>query len=79
MLQGRQSVGRNNGGFALSEVLDVFDDSMLGFRVYSAEGVVQDQDFGVLYQGPGDGYSLLLSPGNGDASFSNHCVQPLWK
>lgn len=42
MGQGGQAVGRNNGGFSLTDLTEVSDDGLFGHLVYRRQGVVQD-------------------------------------
>ena len=77
--EGGDPVGDQNDT-GLSEAFgDCLPDPGIGLGVHSGEGIVEDHNGGVLGQHPGNGGTLLLTAGEGDAPFANHGVVALGK
>ena len=52
---------RKNGGLTLSGDLEILQNSLFGAHVHGGDGVVQNEDGGILHQRPRDGDALLLA------------------
>ena len=72
LLDGGNTVGDQDGGLARPGIPEVLEDGGLGFGIDGGDGVVQDQDGGLLHQGTGDGNALLLAAGDGDAALAQN-------
>ncbi len=57
----RNSMGGNNNGSAVGHGSDGRDNVTAGFHIHLADGVVQDQNAGLIQQGTGQGNTLFLA------------------
>ena len=64
ILDGRQAVGDDEGRTPDHEPVQGVLHDALAFRIEGRRGFVQDQDAGVLQDGPGNGDALPLAAGN---------------
>ena len=55
------AVGDDEAGAPGHDALQTTENYVLRFGVHGREGVVEDQDFGLLHQGAGHAYALLLA------------------
>ena len=76
--QGCDAVGDEDGG-ALYVLLDGLPDLGVSFHIHSGERVVKDLDGRILHQHPGDGHTLFLSAGDGDAPLADGGIIALGK
>ena len=60
---GGEAVGDDEGGAAGHEALEGFVDEALGLAVEGGGGFVEEEDFGIGEDGPGDGDALALAAG----------------
>ena len=74
LLDGGNPVGNEDGGLPLAGGAEIAQDVPLGLGVHGGDGVVQNQDGGILHQRPGNGNPLLLAAGDGDAPLSQHGI-----
>ena len=65
-------MGNQDGGLARPGIPEVLEDGGLGLGIDGGDGIVQDQDGGLLHQSTGDGDALLLAAGDGDAALAQH-------
>ena len=70
-------MGDHKRGTAHHEPVQGFLYDPFTFRIQGGSGFVQDQDPGILQDGPGNGNALALSPGHVDAPVSQVGVIPL--
>jgi len=71
-----ETMGDDEGGPAAEEPAQGLLDQAFAFRVQGRGGLVQDQDAGILQNGPGYGHPLALAAGEGQASFPHLASQP---
>ena len=60
---GGESVGDGDEGLARCQLPDGGQEEVLVLRVHAGRGLIQNDDRGVLQNGPGDGEALLLAAG----------------
>lgn len=77
---GAESVGDDDDGDVAvvgGELVDLLLDEVLALAVEGAGGFVEDEDLGLLDQGPGDGDPLLLPSGERDSLLAHVGLQPM--
>jgi len=72
-------VGNKDGRAAFHDVAEAREDALFGVGVDAGKGVVEDEDAGVADDGAGDGGTLLLAAGEGDAALADHGVEAAGK
>ncbi len=70
-------MGDDDGGTALHDLLEGGPDLALGDGIHRGGGVVENEDAGVAQDGPGEGDTLALTPGEAVAAFPHHRVVPV--
>ena len=65
------ALGNDNFSGIRDELAEALADQRVGPGVHSGGGIVQDQDLGLLQQGPGDAEPLLLAAGDVAAALLN--------
>ena len=72
-------MGNDDAGFVSAEPVNRFHHGGLRFAVQGGGGLVQKQDVRVVIEGPGNADPLPLAPGDPDAPFTDHGVQPVFQ
>ena len=72
-----QAVRDDERGAPLHELPQGLVDHRLALGVHARQGFVEDQDGGVLEDGPGDGDALALAAGEPGAALAHHGLVPL--
>src|ERR1039458_1148897 len=69
---GGDAVGDEDGGASLHELAQAVEDLVLGVGIDAGESVIEHQDTRLPNDGAGDGDTLLLSSGEGEAALADH-------
>ena len=67
-------VGNDKSRFILKIAIQVADNFLFRPGIYCAETVIENDDFMIPGQCPGDRYSLFLSSAQSDTSFTDHGI-----
>ena len=65
-------MGDQDGGLAGTGLLQIFQNGALCFGIDGADAVVEDQDRRILHQSTGNGDTLLLTAGDGNATLAQN-------
>ena len=74
VLEGAQAVGNDKGGPTFHQPVDGFHDPAFGDGIDGAGGFIQNEDRGILEEGPGQGNTLALSSGEAHAPIAHWCL-----
>jgi hypothetical protein len=61
LLDRAETVSHSDGSTTTSSSIQSSLDDLLGLRIQSGSGFVEEEDLGVAEEGAGDGYTLLLA------------------